>query len=73
MSEPITTAQIEQAVKDAEAQLVRVRRMTAPMVRLMAGNLRAAMPAPDYWDAQALAKLKRELQDFNITTGAWRE
>jgi hypothetical protein len=73
MTDTITTAQIEQAVKDAENQLRIVRRNLAPMVRLLAGNLRSAMAEPDYWDRQALAKIKRELQSFDSRAGCWKE
>jgi hypothetical protein len=69
----ITSAQIQKAVEDAERQLRIVRHNLKPMAHLLAGNIRTAMSSPDFYERRTLAKLKRELQGFNITTGTWRE
>lgn len=42
---------------------------------LAAGRLRQGIPNPDYWsaDRDALTKLKRELRDFDMRTGRWKQ
>lgn len=46
------------------------------MASLLCGNLRMVKGFSDYkWerDSKILAQLKRELRDYNISTGKWRE
>lgn len=58
---------ILQARKDAQEQINLADTATRHAASLCAGRLRQA----DVW-ADTLRELKRELQDFNITTGKWK-
>jgi hypothetical protein len=55
------------AERQARDQLAAADNVAKNMARLLVGRLRHVH------DERALAALKRELQDFNIQTGKWKE
>jgi hypothetical protein len=60
--------EIERALHEAENIESAARYHANRMARLLAGQLRARRV-----EARYLAELKRELRDFNLTTGAWSD
>lgn len=58
---------VRAAVEQAQFQLQAADSVALNMARLLKGRLRKVD------SASALAALKRELQDFNIQTGKWKE
>lgn len=54
------------AVDNARAQIRAVDSIATAMVRLLVGRLRCCT------DGWALAALKRELRDFDMTTKRWK-
>ena len=64
----MTFDEMHQAVKDAEATRARADLHVRKMADLCAGRLRKGNVS-----AYVLKKLKRELRDFNIHTGYWKD
>jgi hypothetical protein len=56
---------MNKAMGDAKAAFKRADNVANEMARLMVGRLRKCNPS-------TLRRLKRELRDFNMTTGEWR-
>lgn len=54
------------ALREAEYTLDAARSVAAQMASMLTGKLRNCEPG-------TLARLKRELRNFNIHTGTWRE
>jgi hypothetical protein len=54
------------AIEDAEITLRSADNVAKRLARVLPGRLR-------HCDAYTLKRLKRELRDFNITTGEWKE
>lgn len=62
--------EMRQAVVDAENILLRVDLVTEDLAKLLVGRLRKI---PRTWrNTNVLCSLKRELQNFNITTKRWK-
>lgn len=55
------------SVDDAEVTIRRAEAAVKKLARLVAGRLRSSQ-VPDY----VLRSLKKELQDYNMQTGLWR-
>jgi hypothetical protein len=64
----MTYQELAMAVQDAKNTLEKADSCTGQLARMMAGRLRESNAS-----AYTLAKLKRELRDFNIHTGKWKE
>lgn len=67
MSNPFN--EVRTAVQQAEMQLRAVDESTDSMVRLIVGRLRRV---DSFQGIEALKKIKRELQGFNMATGRWK-
>lgn len=61
---------VQDALTEAERVLDAARRQVDGLVSVLGGRLRFS--SNTWRSTQNLAKLKRELRDFNITTGKWR-
>ena len=64
----MTLDEMHAAVKDAEAIRSRADIVTRKLAELCVGRLRTGNVS---W--HVLTELKRELRDFNMHTGCWRE
>jgi hypothetical protein len=64
----LTYHEIQQARIEAEQTIARADKATRHVARLIQGRLRAS-GIPGY----VLEELKRELRDYNMHTGEWRE
>lgn len=66
---------LQNATAAARAHQRIVREEVAGMASLCAGNLRISMPCSWRQGAhyETLRALKRELQDFDLTTGKWKD
>jgi hypothetical protein len=62
---------VRAAVSAAEFQLDAADSVAQNMAILLVGRLRLA--SKDHRGTAALKKLKRELRDFDMTTGNWKE
>ena len=58
-------AEMDAAIREAEALIRRAETYKSKMARFITGRLRGI-------DADILKLLKRELQDFNAQTGTWK-
>lgn len=66
--------EVQQALDRARAADYAVNEHTKEMVKLVQGRLRRAYSAnATYSDLQLLRALKRELRDFDMTTGRWKD
>ncbi len=59
---------VHRAVSEAEAEIRRVDSSVGDMAALITGRLRKSGASP-----YVLEALKRELRDYNIHTGLWKE
>lgn len=57
--------EMQAALRDANATLYAADCVASTIARMLVGRLRRA-------DCATLAKLKRELRDFNMHTGTWK-
>lgn len=64
----MTLADMENAVEDARRTLAQADRATARLAGMLRGRLRRA-DIPPY----ILKALKRELADYNMHTGTWKD
>jgi len=64
----VTFDDIYEAVSDAKITIERADNVIDKIARLISGRLRSAQVS-----ASALKKLKRELRNFNIHTGTWKD
>lgn len=60
--------EMNEAVKDAEFTVCQADRVSGEMARLIVGRLRKS--SASMW---VLESLKRELKDYNIQTGCWKD
>jgi hypothetical protein len=58
--------EMRQAMREAEQTLDAARSVASQMASMLVGKLRQCSESD-------LARLKRELRDFNIHTGRWRQ
>ena len=66
--------EVQRALDTARAADYAVNEHTKEMVRLVQGRLRKAYSgSATYQEMQALKALKRELRDFDMTTGRWKD
>ena len=63
--------EVLQALADAKTTLQRADSVATDLLKLLRGRLRHV--GTDYTSRTALADLKRELRDFNITTRRWNK
>jgi len=61
---------MQQAVRDAEKTLEQANRQMAALAKLMQGRLRTV--SNDWQGKDILRELKRELSQFNASTGEWK-
>ena len=64
--------EMQKAIDEASNVQKRADACAGKMAQLLVGRLRSVSRGDNYWNKQALAKLKRELQDYNIRTGQWK-
>lgn len=66
---------IKEAREEAQASLACAHQAVRHAIDLCADHLRVSIPKPGVWSDErtALSALKRELRDFNIVTGRWKE
>lgn len=70
MSNPFD--EVRTAVAEAESQLKAADAAALSMAQLLAGRLRHVQGPNYYGGTSALCKLKKELRDFDMTTGKWK-
>lgn len=71
----MTIAEIEQALKAARAQIADIESQYACMIRMAAGHLRQATHHHvGRWsdNGEALASMKRELEQFDARSREWK-
>lgn len=61
---------MEAAVRDAEETLKQANRQMTSLAKMMTGRLR--LVSTSYQGTEALKSLKRELSQFNASTGEWK-
>lgn len=61
----ITFEMINEAIKDAEATIMRAEMYKSQMARFLTGRLKGV-------DTYTLKRLKKELQSFNSATRKWK-
>ena len=64
----ISWDEMNEAFKDAEFTIRQAQKRTGDMVRIISGNLRSANVSGYY-----LCRLKKELKNFDMRTGTWKE
>lgn len=63
----MTLTEMRQSLQEAKNTLNTADTVSTDMAQMLVGRLHKV------WDNRALAKLKRELQDYNAHTGKWKE
>ncbi len=61
-------SEVENAVREAEMTMRNANQCVSTMAGLIAGKLRSS----DVW-TYTLDELKKELRDYNMHTGCWKE
>jgi hypothetical protein len=64
--------EVRAAVANAEEQLKAADSAALSMAQLLVGRLRHVQKPSYYGGTAALCKLKKELRDFDMTTGTWK-
>lgn len=64
--------QVRRAVSDAKEQLAAADDVAYLMAVLLVGRLRKIQMPGNYGATDTLRKLKKELRDFDMTTGKWK-
>lgn len=70
MSNPFD--EVRAAVSQAKEQLRAADDAALSMAQLLVGRLRHVQSGNQYRGADALRALKKELRDFDMTTGEWK-
>jgi hypothetical protein len=70
MSNPFD--EVRTAVSNAESQLQAADSAALSMAQLLVGRLRHVQSSGHWAGTSALRKLKKELRDFDMTTGEWK-
>jgi len=70
----VSISEMKEAIERAEIQIRRANECLPDMVELLVGKLRTSCDADaSHLHAQNIAKLKKELSNFNSVTHRWRE
>jgi len=64
--------EVRTAVSNAEEQLKAADAAALSMAQLLVGRLRHVQRPGYYGGTRALRELKKELRDFDMTTGEWK-
>ena len=64
----MTIPEMRTAIENAKAEIARADCVAGEMASILAGRLRKSKAT-----STALSALKRELRDWNIHTGEWKE
>jgi hypothetical protein len=70
---PLTLQEVQQAVVEAEATIRRADSNIETMIELVSGKLRLKYTDNDYRYRRNLAKLKKQLENFDCRTRQWKD